>query len=93
MVSELMTTEETAHYLRLSIETVKRKARAGGLPAAKVGRVWRFRKAELDAWLGKGGGATPDALDDALALEAERRLTDPTRKRVPWDQAKAALGL
>ena len=52
---ELMTTEQAAQYLQLSIETVKRNTRKGLIPGAKVGRQWRFRKVDLDDWISQGG--------------------------------------
>ena len=47
-MSEIMTTEEVAEYLRTSVESIKRMARQGDMPAAKVGRNWRFRKGDID---------------------------------------------
>jgi predicted DNA-binding protein len=34
-----------------------------------------------------------DEEDAALQLEAERRLADPDDETIPWEQAKAELGL
>lgn len=51
MTDALMTLGEVAAYLRLSKDTVYRMAQAGRIPASKVGIQWRFRKAELDAWI------------------------------------------
>ena len=51
MVSEVMTVSEVAQYLRVNPQTVYRKAKAGELPALRIGRAIRFRKSELDAWL------------------------------------------
>lgn len=55
MTPEVLTSEQAAEYLQLGLSTVKRLARAGAIPAAKAGRQWRFRKADLDAWLTSGG--------------------------------------
>ena len=55
MTREIMDILEAAEYLGLHPETLRAKARAGALPAAKLGRRWRFRKADLDAWLSRGG--------------------------------------
>ena len=55
MADEILTAREAAKYLKLHVETVKAKARQGLLPAAKIGREWRFRKPDLDAWLSNGG--------------------------------------
>lgn len=47
---EMMTTREVAEYLRLNAATVYKLARAGQIPGAKVGRVWRFKKQIIDKW-------------------------------------------
>lgn len=52
---ELWTAEEAAHYLKLNVEVLRRKARAKQVPAVKLGsRVWRYRKEALDEWLARG---------------------------------------
>lgn len=48
MLSDVMTVSEVAEYLRINPQTVYRKAKAGELPALRIGRAIRFRKAELD---------------------------------------------
>jgi excisionase family DNA binding protein len=45
---EVMTVQEVAAYLRIAEATVYELARAGEIPAARVGRVWRFRRDLLD---------------------------------------------
>jgi excisionase family DNA binding protein len=52
---EVLTAQQAAEFLQTSRDTVIRKARAGEIPAAKLGREWRFRKADLDAWRAAGG--------------------------------------
>ncbi len=46
-----LTTEEVISYLRVTSRTVYRLIQAGELPAARVGRQWRNRRADLDEWL------------------------------------------
>lgn len=46
-----MTTEEIPAYLQVNLRTVYRLIKAGKIPAIRVGRQWRFRKRDLDAWL------------------------------------------
>lgn len=50
-MSELMTLEEIADYLRVTEKTIHRLLKRGKIPAAKVGRQWRFYKAAIDEWL------------------------------------------
>lgn len=44
------TTEETANFLGVHVETVRRLARRGEIPAFKVGSDWRFRKSSVHRW-------------------------------------------
>ena len=46
-----LTTEEVLGCLKITPRTVYRLIRAGELPAVRVGRQWRFRRADLDNWL------------------------------------------
>jgi excisionase family DNA binding protein len=46
-----LTTAEVIAYLHVNLRTVYRLLKAGKLPAVRVGRQWRFRKADVDAWL------------------------------------------
>ncbi|MBO1436305.1 helix-turn-helix domain-containing protein [Meiothermus sp. CFH 77666] len=55
MNDEVLTLEETAHFLKVSDATVYQLARSGALPARKVGREWRFVRSRLMAWLEQGG--------------------------------------
>jgi excisionase family DNA binding protein len=46
-----MTTEEVLEYLQVNLRTVYRLIKAAKIPAVRVGRQWRFRKRDIDAWL------------------------------------------
>jgi len=46
-----MTLQEIADYLRLTEVTIYRLLKRRNIPAVKIGRSWRFEKAEIDAWL------------------------------------------
>ncbi len=60
-----LTTEEILEYLQVNLRTVYRLIKAGKIPAVRVGRQWRFRKRDIDAWLDSqrsaGGGAAASA--------------------------------
>ncbi len=47
----VLTTEDAAEFLKLTLFTVRNYARRGILPARKVGKAWRFFKPDLVAWL------------------------------------------
>lgn len=52
MIDEtFLTTDEVLAYLQVNLRTVYRLIKAGKIPAVRVGRQWRFRKGDLDAWL------------------------------------------
>jgi excisionase family DNA binding protein len=51
MEETFLTTEEVLAYLQVNLRTVYRLIKAGKLPAVRVGRQWRFRKRDIDAWL------------------------------------------
>lgn len=50
-MTEIMTVEEVARYLRVTERTIYRLLRRGDIPATRVGRQWRFEKAFIDEWL------------------------------------------
>ena len=73
MIDEsFLTTEEVLEYLQVNLRTVYRLIKAGKLPAVRVGRQWRFRKRDIDAWLEnqRTRGAKPAA---ATAPPAQTR--------------------
>jgi excisionase family DNA binding protein len=53
VVMELLTVDEVVDLLRISRDTVYRLVAAGKLPARKVGRQWRFPRAELEKHVGE----------------------------------------
>jgi len=56
--NELLTVEEVADFLRVKPSTVYEWAKQGKIPASKVGRLWRFSKQDIEAWV-RNGGAQP----------------------------------
>jgi PTS system nitrogen regulatory IIA component len=51
MESDILTLEEVAKYLRVKPQTIYTWAQEKKIPAAKLGREWRFRKSIIDAWI------------------------------------------
>jgi len=84
---DVLTAPEAADYLRTSVDAVKRLARQGRIPGAKIGRGWRFRKADLDELFAE------NVLDRILGREAKAVLADPDTEWVPLEQVKKELGL
>src|SRR5207244_3363613 len=82
MIDEtFLTTEEVLEYLQVNLRTVYRLIKAGKIPAVRVGRQWRFRKRDIDAWLDsqrlRGGARAASA-----AAPPSRQATGATRPRV-----------
>ncbi len=72
-----LTTEEVLEYLQVNLRTVYRLIKAGKIPAVRVGRQWRFRKRDIDAWL---DAQRPRG--ERTATEAADRPRTPDRPRV-----------
>jgi excisionase family DNA binding protein len=47
---DIMTLEEVAAYLRLKPQTIYTWAQEKKIPAAKLGKEWRFKKSIIDEW-------------------------------------------
>ena len=79
MDETFLTTEEVLEYLQVNLRTVYRLIKAGKIPAVRVGRQWRFRKRDIDAWLDSQrprGGSRP------AAAQPLRPATGSTRPRI-----------
>lgn len=51
MEAKLMDVTEAAQYVGLSTFTVRRLAKQGVLPAAKIGRAYRFKREDIDSYI------------------------------------------
>lgn len=51
MPNEILTLKELAEYLKLTEKTAYRLAAEGKLPGFKVGGSWRFKLADIEAWI------------------------------------------
>lgn len=49
-MDDLMTIGEVAEYLKVCRATATRWSRTGELPAVKVGKSYRIRRRDLEAW-------------------------------------------
>ncbi len=70
-MTELMTVQEVADYLRVTKKTIYRLLKRGKIPATRVGKQWRFDKAAIDDCLQQGSapnGATILVIDDEEAV-------------------------
>lgn len=49
--------QEVCSYLGVKRHTVMRWIDHCGMPASKVGKLWRFKTADIDEWVKKGGAS------------------------------------
>ena len=60
-MENLMNVDQVAEYMQVHRNTVFNFLKRDGMPAFKLGSVYRFRKSELDAWIdSKYQVETPD---------------------------------
>lgn len=52
-------TKEIAEHLGVTKDTVHKWIKAESIPCCRVGKLWKFKKSEVDAWV-KSGGAVED---------------------------------
>ncbi len=88
MIDEsFLTTEEVLDYLQVNLRTVYRLIKAGKIPAVRVGRQWRFRKTDIDAWLEGQRARVPRAAASSGSAGAHRQ----SRARVLVVDDEAAI--
>ena len=90
MDETFLTTEEVLEYLQVNLRTVYRLIKAGKIPAVRVGRQWRFRKRDIDAWLDtqRPRGASRATASPAPAVTAApRHATERPRILVVDDES------
>jgi molybdopterin-binding protein len=69
---DTLSASEAASLLHLNVKRVQSLARAGKLPAVRVGRKWLFPRFQLEAMLGQG--PSPLASPGTLELSARNQL-------------------
>lgn len=80
MIDEtFLTTDEVLEYLQVNLRTVYRLIKAGKIPAVRVGRQWRFRKGDLDAWLESQRARTARSAQ-SLSSSSPSASTAPTAR-------------
>ena len=61
MVERWVSVEDVAAHLGVAKDSVYRWIERKGLPARKMGRLWKFKISEVDAWVHAGGAAEEPA--------------------------------
>lgn len=57
--------DDVARHLGVAKDSVYRWIEARDLPARKIGRLWKFRLSQVDAWVEAGG----DQVDDTKGTD------------------------
>ncbi len=65
---EIMTLEEVAAYLKVKPQTIYTWAQEKRIPAAKLGKEWRFKRSIIDVWF---DGHFDDKFDHLLHKKPE----------------------
>lgn len=52
--------EDLAKHLGVAKDSVYRRIEQKGLPAHRVGRLWKFKLSEIDRWVHAGGAGDDD---------------------------------
>ena len=55
-----LSVDELVGYLGIKRDTVYKWITRRNMPAHKVGRLWKFRKEEIDAWVRSGAAGDPE---------------------------------
>ena len=76
----VLTVREVAAYLNVGEKTIYRLAQRGELPGFKVAGTWRFRHADMDAWIeGRKAEVVKDESTDRHSLCSVRAHASRTR--------------
>ena len=70
--------EEVSRYLGVKPSTIYQWAEEGKIPAYKVGRMWRFKKEEIDGWMesNRGNGTEGDKRAKRVLETAKSQKVD-----------------
>ena len=49
--------EEAADYMDVTKDTVRNWIKKTDIPAHKIGKLWKFKKSEIDEWIKSGKSA------------------------------------
>ena len=60
MGGEILTIREVAELLKINEKTAYRLAADGKIPGFRVGGSWRFRRTDIDQWIGEQRTATKE---------------------------------
>ena len=83
---------QAADLLHLNVKRVQGLARAGKLPAVRVGRKWLFHRAELESLLGRPGAGEASATLELSARNQLRGIITALRLDGVMAEVRVAIG-
>ena len=90
---DVLTPEQAAAYLQVSVRLLLAQARAGVIPGQQVGHEWRFSRERLLQWV-EEGYVSDEEFDLALAALVDQRAAEAGPDDfVPWEEVKREFGL
>jgi len=78
--SDWMTADETTKYLGIGKSKLYELAQAGEIPRHKVGKIWRFHRNDLDAWVRASRPIADFFTTVEYEIEENTELRDPQRE-------------
>ena len=71
-MTDWLTLDELAAYLKRGRSTLYKMARNGQIPASKIGRSWRFDRGAIDEWLRQQSPQPPSGKANPKARKSGR---------------------
>ena len=71
--------DELAEHLGVAAITIYRYLEKGDIPCSRIGKLWRFKASEVDAWIAKGG-AEEGSERKATAKKTTHKTSKKSRK-------------
>jgi excisionase family DNA binding protein len=71
--------DEVASHLGVAKDSVYRWIEQKGLPAHRVGRLWKFKLSEIDKWVHSGGADGSEASNSGVAARSRKEGGLPSR--------------
>jgi len=63
-----LSVDEITRHLGVSSDTIYRWIARFGMPAHRMGRLWKFKKYQVDAWVEAGGATAEFPKDNANTI-------------------------
>lgn len=81
MEDRWLSVDEITEYLGVSRDTVYNWIAARAMPAHRVGRLWKFKKEAVDAWVQSGGADAAEAAPEPEGPAPDRIGPSPGTKK------------